>query len=109
MTSRILVVDMLQSDVPVDLITGLVVLHAEKFAFLARDLHLWLKLCSQSNRARPRGFHYPVISREEHIWFCQGLQRCARTHYQWTISIESDHEGTAAAKDPHLSTVCLQM
>lgn len=37
MTSRILVVDMLQSDVPVDLITGLVVLHAEKFAFPSGD------------------------------------------------------------------------
>lgn len=29
-TSRILVVDMLQSDIPVDLITGIIVLHAEK-------------------------------------------------------------------------------
>ena len=29
-TSRILVVDMLQSDIPVDLITGILVLHAEK-------------------------------------------------------------------------------
>jgi DNA excision repair protein ERCC-4 len=29
-TSRILVVDMLQSDIPTDLITGIIVLHAEK-------------------------------------------------------------------------------
>jgi DNA excision repair protein ERCC-4 len=29
-TSRILVVDMLQSDIPVELITGIVVLHADK-------------------------------------------------------------------------------
>ena len=29
-TSRILVVDMLQSDIPIDLITGILVLHAEK-------------------------------------------------------------------------------
>jgi DNA excision repair protein ERCC-4 len=29
-TSRILVVDMLQNDIPVDLITGILVLHAEK-------------------------------------------------------------------------------
>jgi DNA excision repair protein ERCC-4 len=29
-TSRILVVDMLQSDVPTDMITGIVILHAEK-------------------------------------------------------------------------------
>lgn len=30
-TSRILVVDMLQSDVPIELITGIVILHAEKY------------------------------------------------------------------------------
>jgi hypothetical protein len=30
-TSRILVVDMLQSDIPTHLITGLIVLHAEKY------------------------------------------------------------------------------
>jgi DNA excision repair protein ERCC-4 len=30
-TSRILVVDMLQSDIPIDLITGILVLHAEKY------------------------------------------------------------------------------
>lgn len=30
-TSRILVVDMLQSDIPTDLITGIIVLHAEKY------------------------------------------------------------------------------
>lgn len=29
-TSRILVVDMLQSDIPIELITGIVILHAEK-------------------------------------------------------------------------------
>lgn len=29
-TSRILVVDMLQSDIPTDLITGIIVLHAER-------------------------------------------------------------------------------
>jgi len=30
-TSRILVVDMLQSDILIDLITGILVLHAEKY------------------------------------------------------------------------------
>jgi DNA excision repair protein ERCC-4 len=30
-TSRILVVDMLQSDIPTELITGIMVLHAEKY------------------------------------------------------------------------------
>ncbi|KIM86970.1 hypothetical protein PILCRDRAFT_4216 [Piloderma croceum F 1598] len=30
-TSQILVVDMLQSDLPIDLITGVIVLHAEKY------------------------------------------------------------------------------
>jgi hypothetical protein len=30
-TSRILVVDMLQSDLPIDLITGILVLHAERY------------------------------------------------------------------------------
>ena len=29
-TSRILVVDMLQSDIPINLVTGMVVLHAER-------------------------------------------------------------------------------
>ena len=29
-TSRILVVDMLQSDIPTELITGMIILHAEK-------------------------------------------------------------------------------
>jgi len=33
-TSRILVVDMLQSDIPLDLITGIVILHAEKYGSL---------------------------------------------------------------------------
>jgi DNA excision repair protein ERCC-4 len=31
-TSRILIVDMLQSDIPTELITGIIVLHAERFA-----------------------------------------------------------------------------
>lgn len=30
-TSRILVVDMLQSDIPTEMITGILVLHAEKY------------------------------------------------------------------------------
>ena len=29
-TSRILVVDMLQSDIPTELVTGMIILHAEK-------------------------------------------------------------------------------
>lgn len=33
-TSRILVVDLLQKDIPVELITGMVILHAEKCVFL---------------------------------------------------------------------------
>jgi DNA excision repair protein ERCC-4 len=33
-TSRILVVDMLQSDIPTDLITGILVLHAEKYILI---------------------------------------------------------------------------
>lgn len=34
MTSRILVVDMLQSDIPTHLISGIIVLHAEKYNVL---------------------------------------------------------------------------
>ncbi|KAG8220668.1 hypothetical protein J3R82DRAFT_2951 [Butyriboletus roseoflavus] len=36
-TSRILVVDMLQSDIPIELITGIVVLHAERVTALALE------------------------------------------------------------------------
>ncbi|KAF8639006.1 hypothetical protein AX17_001785 [Amanita inopinata Kibby_2008] len=36
-TSRILVVDMLQSDIPIDLITGLIVLHAERITPLVLE------------------------------------------------------------------------
>ena len=39
MTSRILVVDLLSKDIPVELITGLVVLHAEKWE--RRPFRLW--------------------------------------------------------------------
>ena len=38
-TSRILVVDMLQSDIPIDLITGILVLHADKYVS-SRNLHV---------------------------------------------------------------------
>ena len=41
-TSRILVVDMLQSDIPVDLITGIVVLQAEKHVFSPPSQGFWL-------------------------------------------------------------------
>lgn len=38
-TSQILVVDMLQSDIPTDLITGIIVLHAEKYtSFIFNDI-----------------------------------------------------------------------
>ena len=37
-TSRILVVDMLQSDIPTELITGIIVLHAEKYSLIASRL-----------------------------------------------------------------------
>ena len=39
-TSRILVVDMLQSDIPIDLITGILVLHAEKY-IPSNDSHIF--------------------------------------------------------------------
>lgn len=38
-TSRILVVDMLQNDIPVDKITGIMVLHAEKSVIAAFANH----------------------------------------------------------------------
>ena len=39
-TSRILTVDMLQSDIPVELITGLVVLHAERYIYIQLSITL---------------------------------------------------------------------
>ena len=39
-TSRILVVDMLQEDIPVQLITGMLILHAEKCVFTYPDSEL---------------------------------------------------------------------
>ena len=43
-TSRILVVDMLQGDVPVHLITGLLILHAEKYSFTRSFCLAWLQM-----------------------------------------------------------------
>ncbi|KAL5529182.1 hypothetical protein ACEPAG_5156 [Sanghuangporus baumii] len=47
-TSRILVVDMLQSDIPVELITGLVVLHAEKVTALSLEAFI-IRLFREKN------------------------------------------------------------
>ena len=62
-TSRILVVDMLQSDIPVDLITGIVVLHAEKHVF-SLSQNFWLTNQSlQGDCVIPRSLHRPLIPR----------------------------------------------
>ena len=41
-TSRILVVDMLQSDIPIELITGMLIMHAEQWVLTLSALHMTL-------------------------------------------------------------------
>lgn len=58
-TSRILVVDMLQGDIPIELVTGMIVMHAEKYVSICCS-------CSpltvyQGNLAVTRGFYYKTI------------------------------------------------
>lgn len=62
-TSRILVVDLLQSDIPVDMITGLVVLHAEKVTALSLEAFI-IRLFREGNQA---GFVKAFTDEPEHI------------------------------------------
>ncbi|KAA1477388.1 hypothetical protein DENSPDRAFT_933679 [Dentipellis sp. KUC8613] len=62
-TSRILVVDMLQSDIPTELITGILVLHAEKVTALSLEAFI-VRLYRESNTA---GFLKAFSDEPEHI------------------------------------------
>lgn len=62
-TSRILVVDMLQSDLPTELVTGLVVLHAEKVTALSLEAFI-VRLYREKNNA---GFVKAFSDQPEHI------------------------------------------
>ncbi|PPQ68865.1 hypothetical protein CVT24_007674, partial [Panaeolus cyanescens] len=62
-TSRILVVDMLQSDIPIELITGLLVLHAEKVTALVLEAFI-VRLYREKNR---QGFVKAFTDQPEHI------------------------------------------
>lgn len=42
-TSRILIVDLLQRDLPAEIITGLVVLHAERYKYLRPSINMFRK------------------------------------------------------------------
>ena len=62
-TSQILVVDMLQSDIPTKLITGILALHAEKY--VCHQLFNYMTNHSanktQSNSSISRGIHSPPL------------------------------------------------
>ncbi|OJA12366.1 hypothetical protein AZE42_04345 [Rhizopogon vesiculosus] len=62
-TSRILIVDMLQSDIPTDLITGIIVLHAEKVTALSLEAFI-VRLYREKNKA---GFLKAFSDQPEHI------------------------------------------
>ncbi|KAG6333461.1 hypothetical protein ID866_5631 [Astraeus odoratus] len=62
-TSRILVVDMLQSDIPTELITGIVVLHAERVTALALEAFI-VRLYREKNTT---GFLKAFSDQPEHI------------------------------------------
>lgn len=62
-TSRILVVDMLQSDIPTELITGIIVLHAEKVTALALEAFI-VRLYREKNTT---GFLKAFSDQPEHI------------------------------------------
>ncbi|KAF5366845.1 hypothetical protein D9758_006483 [Tetrapyrgos nigripes] len=67
-TSRILVVDMLQKDIPIDLITGIMVLHAEKIS----PLHLVSFITRIYRENNKTGFLKAFTDQPEHI--TSGLQ-----------------------------------
>ncbi|KAJ3515568.1 hypothetical protein NLJ89_g1672 [Agrocybe chaxingu] len=62
-TSRILVVDMLQSDIPTELITGMLVLHAEKVTPLVLEAFI-VRLYREKNK---KGFVKAFTDQPEHI------------------------------------------
>ncbi|KAF9527873.1 hypothetical protein CPB83DRAFT_855339 [Crepidotus variabilis] len=62
-TSRILVVDMLQSDIPTELITGLLVLHAERVNALVLEAFI-VRLFREKNK---QGFVKAFTDQPEHI------------------------------------------
>ncbi|KAK7040936.1 DNA repair protein RAD16 [Paramarasmius palmivorus] len=62
-TSRILVVDMLQNDIPIDLITGIMVLHAEKVS----PLHLVSFITRLYREKNKTGFLKAFTDQPEHI------------------------------------------
>ncbi|KAK0189016.1 hypothetical protein F5146DRAFT_1057602 [Armillaria mellea] len=62
-TSRILVVDMLQTDIPIDLITGILVLHAEKVS----PLHLVSFVTRLYREKNDTGFLKAFTDQPEHI------------------------------------------
>ncbi|KAF8060702.1 hypothetical protein FPV67DRAFT_1511184 [Lyophyllum atratum] len=62
-TSRILVVDMLQSDIPTHLITGIMVMHAEKVTPLVLDAFI-VRLYREKNKT---GFLKAFTDQPEHI------------------------------------------
>ncbi|KAG2072910.1 hypothetical protein BDR04DRAFT_1073253 [Suillus decipiens] len=62
-TSRILIVDMLQSDIPTELITGIIILHAEKITALSLEAFI-VRLYREKNKA---GFLKAFSDQPEHI------------------------------------------
>lgn len=62
-TSRILVVDMLQTDIPIDLVTGILVLHAEKVS----PLHLVSFITRLYREKNDTGFLKAFTDQPEHI------------------------------------------
>ncbi|KIM47303.1 hypothetical protein M413DRAFT_440752 [Hebeloma cylindrosporum] len=62
-TSRILVVDMLQSDIPTELITGMLILHAEKVTPLVLEAFI-VRLFREKNK---KGFVKAFTDQPEHI------------------------------------------
>ncbi|KDR70041.1 hypothetical protein GALMADRAFT_76875 [Galerina marginata CBS 339.88] len=62
-TSRILVVDMLQSDIPTELITGMLILHAEKVTALVLEAFI-VRLFREKNK---KGFVKAFTDQPEHI------------------------------------------
>ena len=108
-TSRILVVDMLLSEIPVELISGIIVLHAEKYVLCIERESEPRQPIVQNNPTVHRGVHNSTLPAEEYGRIPQSLFRRTGAPHSRVLPLERYHERAASSECSYLPAVSVDV
>jgi hypothetical protein len=100
---------MLLSEIPVELISGIIVLHAEKCVLCIERHFEPRQPIVQNNPTIYRGFHNSTVPAEKYGRIPQSVFRRTGASHSRVLSLERYHERAASQECSYLSTVSVDI